>query len=220
MINVKNPSLPPWTLKGQGHILVYKFPKSFIEKNGYLADYQTNNFKGFFGTIMIVDYAKTPVGPYKELLFVPGIFDLNGSKNFSISKIYVDNQDSVDNGTANWGIPKEFADFEIMEENGLEKISVSKNGLVFFEANIKKNRFWFPISTAFFPLKLKQKLFNKFLITNSTAKGKACFSSAKINLVNQTFFPDISSFKPILSFSVKDFSMVFPIPTIENNKEL
>jgi Acetoacetate decarboxylase (ADC) len=204
----------PWTLSGNGHILVYRFSKEFINKNGHLQDYQKGNFKGIVGTIMLVDYQVSPVGPYQELLIVPGIFNINDKNRFSISKIYVSSQDSVYNGIENWGIPKEFADFKKTVNGQSENIEVSIQGNVFFKAEIVKKSFKFPISTAIFPLKLVQKLRNKLILTNSTAKGKAMFSRLQNIEVNQEFFPDVSDLKPILTLSVENFKMTFPVPTI------
>ena len=93
----------PWTLKGNGYIFIYHFPKEFVEKFGFLADYQRLSFKGdFVGTVMLVDYETSAVGPYQELLFVPGRMTFNKKKLFSISKIYVSSDDSVWNGNENW----------------------------------------------------------------------------------------------------------------------
>ena len=80
---------PPWKLKGNGYIFLYHFPKSFVKKFGFLSDYQANKFNGdFVGTVMLVDYETSAVGPYHELLFVPGRLNYDKKKVFSISKIY------------------------------------------------------------------------------------------------------------------------------------
>ena len=100
----------PWTLTGNGYIFLYRLPKKLIQENGFLADYQNVFYKGLVSSIMLVDYHTTPVGPYRELLFIPGLFKMVDKYTFSISKIYVSDQNSVWNGIENWGIPKEWAD--------------------------------------------------------------------------------------------------------------
>lgn len=215
---MKKPSIiapPPWELKGSGYIFVYKFDKEFINQNGFLQDFQKGNYKGFFGTVMLVDYSESAVGPYFELLFVPGLFKIGDKKRFSIAKIYVSSYDSVWNGIQNWGIPKEIATFKKSRNDNSEIFEASLDNQTFFKAEVQKGKFKFPISTAFFPLKLAQKLGNKVILTNSSAKGKATFSSLKSIEIDPNYFPDISKFKPILSLSVDDFKMVFPIPTIQ-----
>lgn len=210
---------PPWKLKGNGYIFLYHFPKSFVEKFGFLADYQADRYDGdFVGTVMLVDYATSAVGPYHELLFVPGRLDFDKKKIFSISKIYVSSQDSVENGIANWGIPKELADFKITKLSEKEElIEVIIAEKTFFKVHLQKHSFKFPITTKFFPLKLAQKLGNDLLITNSPAKGKASFAKLLNIEVDSSLFPPISQLKPLSILAVSRFEMEFPRPKIISN---
>jgi acetoacetate decarboxylase len=64
---------------------------------------------------MIVGYDTSGVGAYKELLFIPALFDFDKKKAFNISKIYVSTEESVYNGIENWGIPKQLANFNIQQ---------------------------------------------------------------------------------------------------------
>lgn len=212
-------ALPPWKLKGNGYIFLYHFPKSFVEKFGFLADYQADKFKGdFVGTVMLVDYATSAVGPYHELLFVPGRLNFDKKKIFSISKIYVSSQDSVENGIANWGIPKELADFRVSKPTAKETIvEVLIDGKTFFKTHLRDSSFKFPITTKFFPLKLAQKLGDDLLITNSPANGKASFAKLLNIEVNSSYFPPISQLKPLSILAVSDFEMEFPKPLILSN---
>lgn len=205
---------PPWTLTGNGIILLYRFPKNWVEKNGFLADYQSSTFKGLIGSVMLVDYHTTPVGPYRELLFIPGLFELLGQKTFSISKIYVSSHDSVWNGIENWGIPKEQCDFDIQTHSREEHFGATLNGNTFFEANIQRTGFSFPLTTAFFPLRITQRLRQDLILTLPQAKGKAYWGKVKDITVQSDLFPDISSFKPLATLIVKNFEMTFPQPQL------
>ncbi len=208
----------PWQLTGQGYILLYKFPKWFVEKHGFLSQYQAQTFSGYFGTVMLVDYESSGVGPYQELLFIAGMFDIADKNRFSISKIYVSSQDSVDNGIRNWGIPKEKANFswETVDKN-TEKIVVSNNGAVFFEATFQKKWLKFPLTTALTPLNVAQKLGNDLMITKPTAKGQGQWAAIKSLKVDAKFFPDLSLVKPIAVIATNDFKMVFPVPEIKES---
>ena len=210
-------ALPPWTLKGKGYIFLYHFSKEFVMKNGFLADYQKDGYNGdMLGTIMLVDYQESPVGPYQELLFIPGRCKFDGKKIFTISKIFVSSLDSVKNGIENWGIPKELANFKVSYlSDNQTKFDVSIDGESFFTAHLKNKSFYFPISTRFFPLKLAQKLGKKLIVTKSMAKGKASFAKFLSLKVNEKYFPDISKLKPIAALAIKDFKMTFPIPSIK-----
>jgi hypothetical protein len=208
----------PWNLTGNAYIMVYKFSKDFVKKYGFLADYQQDRFLGYIGTVMLVDYKTSAVGPYRELLFIPGMFTFDWKKVFSISKIYVSSHDSVYNGIENWGIPKEFADFDwIQNTDGTEDISVKIEGKEFFKANFKKGFISFPLTTAIFPLNVVQKLRKDLIITNPTAKGKATLATIKSVKVDENFFPDLSKATPLLTMKVKDFEMTFNVPIVKDN---
>ncbi|KAL4759391.1 uncharacterized protein BDW70DRAFT_80695 [Aspergillus foveolatus] len=66
--------------------------------------------------VMIVRYEETDVGPYDELIFIPGraANPKTGKKEMRISNIYVSTDASVWNGRRNWNIPKHRARFEFM----------------------------------------------------------------------------------------------------------
>ncbi len=67
-------SPPPWKLNGEAIILIFKFKKDWIEKFGLLPKHLKGRFKGGLGYVMLIKYEKSPVGPYHELLFLPGKF--------------------------------------------------------------------------------------------------------------------------------------------------
>jgi acetoacetate decarboxylase len=69
------------------------------------------------------------VGPYQELLFIPGLFHIDGRYTFSISKIYVSTEASVRSGIENWAIPKELADFKIDTQDDGSTLYRSANQL-------------------------------------------------------------------------------------------
>jgi hypothetical protein len=208
----------PWNLTGDAYIMVYKFSKDFVEEYGFLADYQQDRFLGYVGTVMLVDYKTSGVGPYQELLFIPGMFTFDWKKMFSISKIYVSSRDSVYNGIENWGIPKEYADFNWQTNaDGTEDISVNIDGKEFFKTTIKKGFVSFPLTTAILPLNVVQKLRKDLIITNPTAKGKATLSKIKSIKVDKNFFPDLSKASPLITMKVKDFEMTFNVPLVKKD---
>jgi hypothetical protein len=208
----------PWNLTGDAYIMVYKFSKDFVEEYGFLADYQQDRFLGYVGTVMLVDYKTSGVGPYRELLFIPGMFTFDWKKMFSISKIYVSSRDSVYNGIENWGIPKEYADFDWQTNaDGTEDISVNIEGKEFFKTTIKKGFVSFPLTTAILPLNVVQKLRKDLIITNPTAKGKATLSKIKSIKVDRDFFPDLSKATPLITMKVRDFEMTFNVPLVKKD---
>jgi hypothetical protein len=97
---------PPWTLHGRGFVLVYRFSREWVLDAGFVPAEMKDHYVGGLGSVMLVDYADSPCGPYHELLFIPGQFTINNRRLYSITRIYVSTEASVVNGRTNWGIPK------------------------------------------------------------------------------------------------------------------
>lgn len=213
----------PWNLTGEAFISVFKFSKEFVNEHCFMADYQTDNWRGSLGAVMLVNYKSSNVGPYFELLFIPGKIELGHLKSstitqisgFTISKIYVSTMASVENGINNWGIPKELADFQWNNiGTGAAEITVSKDGLEFFKAVLKQVSFAFPITTSILPLKIIQKFKDKYYLTKPKASGKGSFARLKSVAVNSKYFPDICCKNSLATFHLNHFEMIFPIPAI------
>ena len=215
---------PPWTLTGNGLILVAHFPKAFVRAQGFLAPYQQPAYRGWIGTVMLVDYATSPVGPYQELLFIPGLFRFGHTTSFSISKIYVSTTDSVWNGRRNWGIPKELADFSfVANSDGSQTISVCSSDQPVLSLRAKPWGLRFPISTKLMPgfRVVQERLITDkpapgptggLLLTKPYASGSARLTSLSDIQVDESRFPDISQVRPLAALSVGNFRMSFPLP--------
>lgn len=205
---------PPWALTGNGYIFLYRFPSQFIAQNGFLAPYQAEAYEGLLGAVMFVDYHTTPVGPYKELLFIPGLFKMAKQRTFSISKIYVSSYESVWNGIENWAIPKELANFSVEKiDDRTDRLLTLHNGEPFFDVTIQKRAFSFPITTGLFPLRITQQQANgQLLLTKPTAKGKSRFAKIVAIKTNGQYFPDLGTLKPVAVLAVEGFQMGFPVP--------
>lgn len=215
---------PPWTLTGNGIILVAHFPEAFVRAQGFLAPYQQRAYRGWVGAVMLVDYATSPVGPYQELLFIPGLFRFGNTISFSISKIYVSSNDSVWNGRQNWGIPKELAHFSFQKNpDSSQTISVSCDDKPVLSLRSSPRGLRFPINTKFIPgFRVVQKRLmasgfvpvptGNLLLTRPSAAGSARLTSLSDLHVDSTFFPDLGQIKPLAVLSVDNFRMTFPLP--------
>ncbi|KAJ3479950.1 hypothetical protein NLI96_g8694 [Meripilus lineatus] len=85
-----------------------------LERSSSYADPNiSGQFRGGLNSIMIIRYSDTPVGPYDEIIWIPGKFSSppNNSEALRVTRIYVSSKDSVYNGRKNWNIPKELAHF-------------------------------------------------------------------------------------------------------------
>lgn len=206
----------PWKLKGSGYILLYRFNKDFIINNGFVPQQNIDDFAGGLGAVMIVDYKSSNVGPYSEILFIPGKFYVNGKKRSIITKIYVSTQASIDSGRANWAIPKEMANFEFIEKGSRkELVKIYKEGKCFFEAEFKTGIIPFPVSTFFIPFPLAQQKNSKIYYTNFKGAGIGRFCKVKSIESVSSDFPELSSQKPIMAVKVNPFYITFPEAKVE-----
>ncbi len=199
----------PWQLEGEGIILVYKFSKKWVETFGQLPARLQGKFKGGLGYLMLVNYKNSPVGPYNELLLIPGKFSPTGKQ--SITKIYVDSEESTQNGRANWGIPKNTLPFSWKEENGKSEIKVFSNDEVVFSCEVKSFGIPFPASTSFLPIDLHQFWEGTDFYTKPSGSGWGKLAKVKIKDLNPDFFPDIRLQKPLLAVKINPFRINFPI---------
>lgn len=111
---------------------------------------------GQLGIVMFVEYASSPVGPYYELLFIPGTFRFGQRRLPSITKIYVSSQASVDSGQHNWGIPKERADFEVsVGTDGVKRVTMSIEGRIVAELWLRHGWLSLPVTSRLLPRNLR-----------------------------------------------------------------
>lgn len=201
----------PWELQGEGIILVYKFSKQWVENHTQLPNNLKGKFRGGLGYVMLVNYEKSPVGPYHELLIIPGKF--RKSRKHAITKIYVDSEASTQNGRANWGIPKQTLPF-VWEKNDTEDfVRINDGEKTVFACDVKSWGISFPISTSFLPINLEQTLNKVHYLTRPSGSGIAKFAKIKNLFIDPEYFPDISKLKPLLAVKIKPFRISFPEPT-------
>lgn len=122
----------PWDLTGLGWIVALRLPPDSPARTSFLRPADAASLRSPLALLMYVDYASSPCGPDRELLFIPGHVPFaDGRRHHTISRILVSTWDSVVNGRRNWGIPKDRADFEVTPIEGVpggESIVVREPG--------------------------------------------------------------------------------------------
>ncbi|KAI0741563.1 hypothetical protein C8Q80DRAFT_1111000 [Daedaleopsis nitida] len=78
--------------------------------------YQTSvaqgSFRGGRGSITLLRYIDSPIGPFDELAISPGEFtNPFESESHRVTRAYVSSLAAVVNGRSNWGLPRELAQF-------------------------------------------------------------------------------------------------------------
>ncbi|KAL7778273.1 hypothetical protein CFE70_004950 [Pyrenophora teres f. teres 0-1] len=114
----------PWTLKGTVYTVTFvplstRLPtKAYAPLERQYASAVEGKYIGILGQIQIIRYTDSPVGPYDELLIVPGFFKYN----------YTDasgKKEEKKNVRVNWNIPKHLARFDWVEKgNGETTVKV------------------------------------------------------------------------------------------------
>lgn len=200
----------PWILKGEGIILLFKFSKDWVKNSHHISDDLKERFRGGFGYVMMVDYQDSPVGPYRELLIIPGKFRKN--KKHVITRIVVDSEVSTINGRANWGIPKETFPIEWVKEKGKDKITIRMGEKTVFSAEVTFGGISFPVSTSLLPFSLCQKRNNVKYYTEPSGSGWGKLAKLQKLDLDPEFFPDFRSVKPLLAVKINPLEMEFPEP--------
>ena len=173
-----------------------------------MPDWLTGSAQSGLGYMMLVNYKQAPVGPYRELLFMPGSFAHTGRR--SITKIYVDSENSTENGRYNWGIPKETVSIRWHSSGKIDRITLGFADKNFFEATITSGGIPFPVHTAFLPIRLQQQHNEQFYLTEPTGRGWARFAHIQSICIDQNFFPDVGGLSPLAAIKVSPFYMHFP----------
>jgi hypothetical protein len=121
---------PPWRLRGNGYVFLFTFEPWFLRSGGFLPPEADEGFEGQLGAVVLAEYLQSPVGPYRELLFLAGRNLRWRHHRFSITRAYVSSEASTVNGRENWAIPKQIAAFEVIQEkDGAERVIILCDGL-------------------------------------------------------------------------------------------
>lgn len=207
----------PWQLQGRGYITMLRFDAGDPQQNRFLpASLAGRRAPSRLAWMMFVDYATSDVGPYHELLYIPGSFPFeDGQRHLSISRIFVSSQASVDNGRRNWGIPKDVAQFDVRYgEQGLDRVRVSRHGKVFAELDYRAMPLSLPFSTALVPKAwrtLGQHHDGRMYRYTPSASGWIQPARLQRCQIDASEFPDVSRARPVLSVAVPRFRMGFPV---------
>ncbi len=213
----------PWHLKGEGFIIPFLGNKKILLEKSFIAEEDRASFTGGLGAIMLVNYESSNVGPYFELLFIPGDFKYSQSVNGKIktnyykkiTKIFVSSKMSIQEGRLNWAIPKELANFTWDKKGNSTTVNViSPDGKNFLEAEFTKKFIPFPVTTKVYPVSLLQKSDDgKLINTQFSGSGKGKFASINRLITNHDFFPNVREIaKFSLGLSVEAFNIIFPVP--------
>lgn len=205
---------PPWYLRGDGYVFFYRFDRAFVER--CLNEEMLPLWRGGAGAVAWMDYRFSAVGPYRELLFTPGRFDLAGKRNFSITHLYVESAASVVSGRANWGLPKLRCDFDAhMDDDGTEHLIALRDDHPIAWFIVRQKLVKLPVNTALCPVTFVQRLNGKLYRTPLRISAAVSLLDILDIQVDGAYFPDVSGLMPIGAIKLSDFKIKFPMPKIK-----
>lgn len=209
----------PWALTGSGYILMVKLPAAVLDDPNHIPPELRGKRRGRYASVMLVDYEDSAVGPYRELLYIPGKFPFKGGRHQSITRIYVSSMESVVNGRRNWGIPKDLASFDYRYGvDGIDRFDVSLDGRRFASFVFKPGNLKLPFSTALVPkalLQLAQVHGGRQFVYAPSAKGRVQFAKVLDWSFDSALFPDLAQGKVVVCVKVPRFAMGFPVSAVQ-----
>ncbi len=209
----------PWQLRGQGYILAIRLPATVLDES-FIPEELKASRRGSLAYVMFVDYESSPAGPYHELLFIPGSLQFTDARQLSISRIFVSNWESVVNGRANWGIPKDRCDFKVTYgEDDQDHIQLLLDGKVFADLKLRHRLFRLPFNGGWVPEKLRrlaQRFRGREFTYSPLAKGHIKPAQLLEAHIDSRIFPDFSQGKVVACVKVTDFGMTFPVAKIRD----
>ncbi len=209
------PRLPaPWTLRGHAFVFLVKMPEDDLESRCFINPELAGRRAGRFSVLMYVNYSGSNAGAYHELMFLPARHEFNGSKRWTISKIYVSGMETLVNGRENWGIPKEMADFDsFIDSSGIERVRVSSGNSVFADMAFAPYGPSFPVTSSLMPSFIRTLAHYREGKLYTVTPALRCMSRlARVRAMSfdDNFFPDVSRGRVIFGGYLGNFTAVFP----------
>ncbi len=221
--NAALPSVPPcpapWKLEGDAYVVGLRMPADSKALRSQLPSTIAGRSVKAPSYLMFVDYRSSNVGPYHELLFIPGGFRFGDRRCGTIGRIYVSTYDSVVNGRANWGIPKDRADFDVTYGDRKKDVEVRVRyaGVTIAELRFESSSFGLPVTSRIVP-KQKRTLAHHW-------EGRTYFTTPEVSGVmsrarvasmwfDDDRFPDVSNGTVFGAVRLSRFRMTFPVATV------
>jgi hypothetical protein len=210
----------PWDLTGQGYVFALRMPREVLEQGSFLPEGGRRLGSGCLAYAMFVDYSHSDVGPYYELLYIPGVLGFGRRRALSISRIFVSSWASVVNGQNNWGIPKDRCDFDVRYgAEGIDRVAlIAADGTRFAEMELEARGPRLPAPGHWVPKKLRslsQLHEGKVYSYAPEARGHFRFARVRSWRFDARHFPDLARGEVVMTAKITDFRMIFPVAQIE-----
>ena len=201
----------PWELRADGYLLLMR---ASAVSDAHRADTQPAPYT----CAIFADYGASPVGPYRELLFIPGAAKFGRRLLPTITKIYVSTQASVDNGRANWGIPKELATFTVDRRSSrLDHLSMRVDDQIAVDLTLESVGPKLPFATWMLPAPLRtlgQRLDGTTFEVTPGARGRLQWARVKHAWADEACFPALTPASIVAAIKLSKVTLRFPEATL------
>lgn len=211
----------PWDLAGRGYIFAVWMPQDVLDHGSFIPPQTPRAGRGRVAFAMFVDYSSSDVGPYHELLYIPGKLRFGEDRRdarLSISRIFVSSQASVVNGRLNWGIPKDRCDFDVRYGDGRDRFALrTPDGRAFAELDLEAFGPRLPAPMQWTPRggrTLSQVRDGRRYTYVPEASGHFRFARVRRWRFDPALFPDLARGRVLAAMKITDFRMRFPVSTV------
>src|SRR5699024_9224735 len=209
------PATPPWQLSGAGHAIVLSCSQSFAASCAAHLSSLAGRARGGPGALMFIDYSDSAVGPYRELLLCPGMFDMDGQRSAVVTHCWVSSMASAINGRRNWGLPKRVACFESLEQtDARETFRIALPDCPPLTLSFRRYGLRLPMTTSALPRAwrtLVQPWKGHCHRTCIHARGRVCSASLDAcRFPPSCGFPDIAGQRRRFGMHAERFQLEFP----------
>lgn len=209
----------PWDLVGSGLIVALRLPQDVLDHGSFTPPGLVRTSRTRIAWAMFVDYAQSDVGPYHELLYIPGKYRFGQESRLTITRIYVSSWASVVNGRRNWGIPKDRCDFELHAAGSREQVRLKTDaGQRFAEMEFESFGPRLPAPAQWTPASwrtLAQVHEGQRYTYVPSASGHFRFARIHRWQFDPAYFPDLARGQVLGALRMTDFRMRFPVSRVE-----
>jgi Acetoacetate decarboxylase (ADC) len=209
----------PWRLRGSAYAVLARLGENAGEEGWFVPPSLRDKRSSRLAILLYVDYHESDCGPYRELMAIGGGFDFGGEALPSITRIYVSTFESVVNGRANWGIPKDRAEFEVEPTaTGGERITVSRDSRSFARLELQGRGPALPASSALLPRSWRtvaQHWQGHEQRIALMAKGRARLARVVDWSFEAELFPDFEPTRVLAAAHLPSFEMTFPVAQVQ-----
>lgn len=214
----------PWALRGEGWLLPFRLDTAALRAVTHLPTAraaQLEPLPGVGALLVLVDYHASPVGPYHELLVVPGTLPFaDGRRHPTIDRIVVSSWPSAVSGRANWGIPKDVASFTWergTDRSRTDAVEVAVDGRPAARFRLRRGRVHLPAPLAPLPAgarTLAQRWRGSDLLTRLEGTGRIGRGRLLDAWVDPELVPPVTGGRPGQALHVARFELRFPAPHV------